>query len=135
MENRLTDEQIIEALECCISNQGCDNCPLYAKDSCFVTEEKAIYNLITRQKAEIEKYDKIKTTFNEFWDILLKHSIAKRKESPTLEELADGIHELEVNAIKEFSRRIEFMLSMHPAQRRYYEKIKKEYIKENQNDQ
>ena len=53
----MTDEQIIKALECCISNQRCDNCPLYASDSCFVVEEKAIYDLINRKNAELKKKD------------------------------------------------------------------------------
>ncbi len=87
-----------------------------------------------RQKAEIEKYKNIKTTMDEFWDILLRCKVANRKEKPTIEELADSIHQIEVNAIKEFASRIEGVLSLHPAQAKYYYEIKKEYIKENEND-
>lgn len=60
---------------------------------------------------EIEKYKNIKTTMDEFWDILLKCKVANRKEKPTLEELADSIHQIEVNAIKEFAERFDSMLA------------------------
>ena len=61
---------------------------------------------VAEQKAEIEKYENIKTTIDEFWDILLKIKIAKRKEKPTLEELAEAIEEIESEAIKEFAERL-----------------------------
>lgn len=55
---KMTDNEIIKALECCVGNKGCDDCPLYAKESCFVVEEKALLDLINRQKAENERLNK-----------------------------------------------------------------------------
>lgn len=54
-ENKLTHEEIIKALECCISDD-CDNCP----DTFGNCEHNAMRNaldLINRQQAEIENAD------------------------------------------------------------------------------
>lgn len=51
----MTDNEIKKALECCAKNKGCDDCPLYAKESCFVVEEKALLDILNRKDAEIER--------------------------------------------------------------------------------
>ncbi len=60
MDNKLTDEQIIKALKCCISatnGVACEGCPFDETDTCendsFATERYAL-DLINRQKAENE---------------------------------------------------------------------------------
>ena len=58
----MTDNEIIKALECCASvDDGClTDCPLYdGDDSCFSTLLKPTLDLINRQKAEIERLNKI----------------------------------------------------------------------------
>ena len=59
---KLTDEQIIKALECCISHKGnvaCKSgCPFHEQELCIEDGDallKHSLNLINRQKAEIEK--------------------------------------------------------------------------------
>ena len=56
----MTDNEIIKALECCYKD-GCKECPLWeCKGDCF--EELIKHNvldLINRQKAEIEKFERI----------------------------------------------------------------------------
>ena len=60
----MTDNDIIKALECCISDENCENCPLYHKkieNACTLTVVefyKEILDLINRQKAEIERLKK-----------------------------------------------------------------------------
>lgn len=66
-ENKLTDKEIIKALECCIkakTNADCEalKCPFYDNeiDICmYVNNEEVIYasalDLINRQQAEIER--------------------------------------------------------------------------------
>ena len=52
----MTDEQIIKALECCISDEtlACYNCPAYSVcDTGNVVIEEMAIDLINRQKAEI----------------------------------------------------------------------------------
>ena len=55
----MTDNEIIKALECCTTYEdGCsDACPLrYTDDtSCFSALIKPVFDLINRQKAEIER--------------------------------------------------------------------------------
>lgn len=63
-------------------------------------------NEINRLKEENEEYQKIKTTINEFWEILLTLSLFKRKEKPTLEEFAEAIQETKAEAYKEFAERL-----------------------------
>ena len=77
--------------------------------------KQILRNLINRQKAEaeIDKYKEIKATIDEFWDILLKCNIAKRKEKPTLEEFAEAISEIETEAIKEFAERLKEKYKKH----------------------
>jgi len=106
----MTDAEIMKALECCSrdSIKHCGVCSYDEKETdtyCVNYLIKDAFNLINRQKAEIEKYENIKTTIHEFWDILLKIKLAKRKESPTLEELADALEEIKTEAIKEFAER------------------------------
>ena len=55
----MTDNEIIQALECCIKGcnaEGCDDCPLYEKvEDCEIEIPIIALDLISRQKAEIEK--------------------------------------------------------------------------------
>ena len=59
----MTDEQIIEALECCSTGKSCyDVCPFDDKfgiTSCTKKLSNAALNLINRQKAEIESLKQI----------------------------------------------------------------------------
>ena len=71
---------------------------------------------VNRQKAEIERLNE-------------KYSRMKFNLESVLAERADH-----TEAIIEFASRIEGVLSLHPAQAKYYLEIKKEYLKENQNE-
>ena len=84
-----------------IQNEDVEN---FSKDVAFLKD------FINRQKAEIEKYKNIKATMDEFWDILLKIKFAKRKEKPTLEELAEALEKIKAEAIKEFAERLKIKL-------------------------
>ena len=52
-----TDNEIIKALECCISGEECDCllCPLHDEEFCTDERNRAELDLINRQKAEIER--------------------------------------------------------------------------------
>lgn len=116
----MTDNEIIKALECCgrIKGQDCDTCPLteLQLSECTAKVATESLDLINRQKAEIERLNK-------------KYSRMKFNLESVLAERADH-----TEAIKEFASRIEGVLSLHPAQAKYYLEIKKEYIKENENE-
>ena len=58
--NKLTDSEIVEALECC-NGRGCEHCPIGGKDCIHRCRNEAI-DLINRQKAEIERLQKRQKT-------------------------------------------------------------------------
>lgn len=83
----MTDNEIVKALECCANELGCKNCPEnpHKGNYGFCTDPliKGAFNLINRQKAEIERL--------KGWQDLLKaekHSLIKAE------------------AIKEFAERL-----------------------------
>ena len=58
MDKKLTDSEIVKALECCIGDtdgKDCFGCPLYEIDDCQAHLNLAALDLITRQKADIKK--------------------------------------------------------------------------------
>ena len=57
-ETRMTDEDIIKALECCEGKEGvsyCQRCPFYEYDNCVHHMSQNSRELINRQKAEIKQ--------------------------------------------------------------------------------
>lgn len=60
--NKLTDSEIVKALECCSEPAGkccCEVCPLhYREDSCTTALIKMTVELVNRQNAEIERLQK-----------------------------------------------------------------------------
>ena len=61
-EEKMTDNEIIKALECCIIGcyaEGCDDCPLYGKvEDCDIEIPIIALDLINRQKEKIEELEK-----------------------------------------------------------------------------
>lgn len=56
MDNKLTDIEIIKALECCQIDNMCEFCYLKSdKKDCGKRLHKDVIDLINRQKAEIER--------------------------------------------------------------------------------
>lgn len=57
MEKILTDEEIMLAFEYCTKphNNPCSNCICFNKHTCLRYEYKAIFDLLNRQKAEMER--------------------------------------------------------------------------------
>ena len=121
----MTDTEIIKTWEKCANPAndcyGDDYTCKYSKydkgtGECFKQLRKDVTDLINRQKTEIERLNE-------------KYSRMKFNLESVLAERADH-----TEAIKEFTSRIEGVLSLHPAQAKYYYEIKKEYIKENENE-
>ena len=87
--NKLTDEQIIKALECCASNKDCVSCPYYEKTYCVDADA---LDLIKRQKAEIEtlreKYDRARYNLQAVLDERADHSEAIKEFAERLKEKA-----------------------------------------------
>ena len=126
---KLTDSEIVKALEYCLKDgyEKCKKCQYYGTVMCTTELLSNALDLINRLQAENERldkevdrlsqcvlyknaelgeYEKIKTTIDEFWEILSTLSLCKRKEKPTLEEFAEAIQEIKAEAYKEFSERV-----------------------------
>ena len=102
MPNKLTDNEIVKALECCYdleSSAICHQCPLYQTEDCrdgYLGMQA--YHLINRQKAEIERL--------KGWQDLLK------AEKHTL---------IKAEAYKEFAEKLKFI--MYPSVKLEYKDI------------
>ena len=100
----MTDNEIIEALECCTSKGGCVDCPLYVPEqtgSCVKRVFIGALDLINRQKAEIERYKKEdKEKFNK-WELLNERT--KERYAELYEEAKSVVR---AEAIKEFAERL-----------------------------
>ena len=90
-DNKLTDNEIIKALECCSNDcdgSGCGNCPLGdVYPDCELDGQ--IIDLINRQKAEIERLNKANTS-------VVEHLKKARRQ----------IKAAKAEAIKEFAERL-----------------------------
>ena len=101
MSDKLTDKKYSRTYN------PCDDCSYSFSENnqessvCKICEFEQSLDLINRLQAELDEYKKIKTTINEFWEILLTLSLFKRKEKPTLEEFAEAIQEIKAEAYKE----------------------------------
>ena len=92
---KMTDEEIIKALECCADeDMGCEVCPYWAKGC---TVEKDTIDLINRQQAEIERLKEE----NKFHRKTITEN-AQRALEVTIEEIEKAKSE----AIKEFAERL-----------------------------
>ena len=59
----MTDNEIIKALECCSKNILCGQCPLKEKNNCINKLSAYALELISRQRAEIERlHDEVSKT-------------------------------------------------------------------------
>lgn len=115
-ERKYTDEQTVKALECCAINCSCDGCPANYEehdDLCARYIKRLALDLINRQKAEVEKLQKVNADLNESLRLAaeankdLKAEVERLKtEQMMAEGYADALEErAKVESIKEFVRR------------------------------
>lgn len=53
----MTDNEIIKAVECCIGNTRCGECPMFRTPNCMNRVFGYVCDLINRQNAEIERLE------------------------------------------------------------------------------
>lgn len=106
----MTDNDIIKALECCSCLENvCDDCPLpnTLKDDCKCGEflSTLALELINRQKAEIERYEKEHNEKFNKWKILDDRT--KERYAELYEEAKEILKaEARAEAITEFAERL-----------------------------
>ena len=66
----------------------------------------AALDLVDSQRVKLERFEKIETTLNSFWDELRKLAMLKDKEIPTLEELLEYIDTRVSTAVKNFAEEL-----------------------------
>ena len=59
----MTENEIIKALECCVTNGECNKCPMSLIRNCMNNLMRNTFVLITRKKAEIER---LAARFNDY---------------------------------------------------------------------
>ena len=107
-DKKLTDEEIIKALECCSNYNDCDKCNFEPKDNkkktigCCLEIMKNAIDLITRQKAEIERLESANDEKFRQWDMLAEK--AKQHYADLYNEAKDI---LKAEAYKEFAEKLE----------------------------
>lgn len=115
MPNKMTDNEIIKALECCISSSDCKGCPSYIEkdDDCLGIKWLSILDLINRQKAEIERLSILAKLGNmraNDYRTMRDRALKAEKEVERLKvELFDKTEQLNFIAIyklKEFAERL-----------------------------
>lgn len=122
MSNKLTDEQIIRALECCcdIIGNRCSECPKYSqnKENDFCQEDlhRDAIDLINRQKADIEKLKRIERFATKTIEKQNAEIERLKEEKTQLNKslrfaIEDGL-KLKHEAIKEFWQRLKSQNTM-----------------------
>ena len=104
----MTDNEIIKALEVCsyaTSNKDCEKCAYYPDEECVKKQFTDILGLINRQKAIIEKSEKV-------------------------EHFADKTIETANAEIKRLNIELQSMRSAANSYKMHYETVKSEAIKE-----
>ena len=113
----MTDNEIIKALDCCKTN-NCDECPFYGvKEDCEVELPEEAFDLINRQKAIIEKSEKVEhfadktiETANAEIERLEKELMKCKLEK---EMLYQTVEEIKSETIKEFAEKIDKFLERY----------------------
>ena len=88
--NEMTDNEIIKAWKCCRGQTcNCKECPMEGVNSCWIVLKHKTLDLITRQKAEIERlqkeFDIMRFTTAKRW--------VKEAKSEAYKELAERLKE------------------------------------------
>lgn len=112
MDNKLTDNEIIKAFECC-NNDGCENCP-NRPTCCEIDVADEILNIINRQKAEIDRLRYILVNFmGEIFDWGNKNGVDTRifAQTAILGKEKDGaVKQIKSEAYREFAERFKYFV-------------------------
>ena len=90
--NKLTDTEIVKALECCGSQVGCDKCGYFTgKAGCMVFMATDALDLINRQNEEIERLKHRKT------ELQIRNQELQHEKSEAIKEFAEEFEYLVLN--------------------------------------
>jgi hypothetical protein len=123
MERKFTDNEIVKALECCskktLLDDFCDVCPNLAMGSkCMDNMLSDALDLIHRQKAQIERYEKTVGKLAVSKDGIVTGMLNGKETEYIQKSVADVFRNMAVNrakteAIKEFAERLKEKLQLN----------------------
>ena len=108
-DKKLTDEDIVEGLERCISTttaEACVGCPFNKQNLCNKDQwalEKYALDLIKRQQVESEKLQKNQDDIDNFARDICKERLLKGKAIANFDDLQEYIRKEKSKAVKEFA--------------------------------
>lgn len=119
----MTDNEIIKALEYCVSVNSCDDCKKPTPRICTTFETKDFLDLINRQKAEIERLQEI-IIMGKFTS-----PIAIRAQQSWYRQNRENINRLN-EEIKKFKEECSCLGCENEWLKAHYEQVKAEAVKE-----
>lgn len=108
-DKKLTDEDVVEGLERCISTTTavtCVGCPFNKQKLCDIDQwalEKYALDLIKRQQVENEKLQKNQDDIDNFARDICKERLLKGKAIANFDDLQEYIRKEKSKAVKEFA--------------------------------
>lgn len=110
-DKKLTDNEIIRALECC-GDKICSKCPAFSEDiECSEKNIKKAIDLITRQQAEIDEFMK-ETAITTLIDDAVVYT-------PTLEDYNKFKKKFKSESYKEFANKVDEILKRYAHLHKY----------------
>lgn len=111
-DKKLTDEDVVEGLERCISTttaEACEGCPFNKQNLCNKDQwalEKYALDLIKRQQVENEKLQKNQDDIDNFARDICKERLLKGKAIANFDDLQEYIRKEKSKAVKEFAEKL-----------------------------
>lgn len=108
-DKKLTDEDVVEGLERCIStttDKACAGCPFNKQNLCDIDQwalERYALDLIKRQQVENEKLQKNQDDIDNFARDICKERLLKGKAIANFDDLQEYIRKEKSKAVKEFA--------------------------------
>lgn len=107
-DHKFTDDEIIKSLECCIE-ADCNICPFWKEGiiGCHIRRMREALALINRQKAEIERLERIRAELSRTVESLTNESLTNKcADCAGCAQWVCDCSTIESEAIKEFAERL-----------------------------
>ena len=104
--NKLTDSEIVKALECCVNEKTCKNCA-YNGRPCMTPLKRDALNLINRKDKEINRLQaRVELLDTELGIKELEYSMLERERAEDIGKFAEELKTIKAEAYKEFADKI-----------------------------
>lgn len=133
-DKKLTDEDVVEGLERCISTttaEACAGCPFNKQNLCDKDHwalEKYALDLIKRQQVESEKLQKNQDDIDNFARDICKERLLKGKAIANFDDLQEYIRKEKSKTVKEFAEKLKDAAMPYVRGGKYYKIITTRYI-------